>query len=112
MLGQLRTRWQEARAAAQMAIRECVALLRGLGEEQGERFGRGLDYLFNDWVERFGPVKDCQMRTRKHTVKQMRRDARRRYEHDIGAAYALEFFSLTMSRRPICPARTPRLSAI
>ena len=22
--------------------------VRGLGEEQGERFGRGLDYLFND----------------------------------------------------------------
>ncbi len=33
------------------------------------------------------------MRTRKDTVKEMRRDARRRYEHDIGATYALEFLS-------------------
>jgi hypothetical protein len=33
------------------------------------------------------------MRTRKHTVEEMRRDARGRYEHDIGAAYALEFLS-------------------
>jgi hypothetical protein len=38
-----------------------------------------------------GPVKDCEVRIRKHAVKKMRRDARRRDEHDIGAAYALEF---------------------
>lgn len=44
-------------------------------------------------VERFGPVKDCEVRTRKHTAKEMRRDARGRYGHDIGAAYALEFLS-------------------
>jgi hypothetical protein len=66
---------------------------RDLGDEQAERFGRGLNYLFNDWVERFGPVMDCEIRIRKHSVKEMRSDARRRYEHDIGAAYALEFLS-------------------
>jgi hypothetical protein len=40
-----------------------------------------------------GPVKDCEVRIGKHTVKEMRRDAQRRDEHDIGAAYALEFLS-------------------
>jgi len=94
MLGHLRTRWQEARAAQLKRKFENTSLyVRDLGEEQAERFGRGLNYLFNDWVERFGPVNDCEVRTRKHTVKEMRRDARRRYEHDMGAAYALEFLS-------------------
>ena len=41
--------------------------IRELGDEQAERFGRGLNYLFNDWVERFGPVKDCEVRIGKHT---------------------------------------------
>jgi hypothetical protein len=67
--------------------------IRNLGNEQAERFGRGSSYLFNDWVERFGPLKDCQARIRRQTIKKMRSDARRRYEHDIGAAYALEFLS-------------------
>ena len=67
--------------------------VRDLRGEQAERFGRGLNYLFNDWVERFGPVKDCEVRVRQQTVKEMRGDARRRYEDDIGAAYALEFLS-------------------
>jgi hypothetical protein len=87
-------RWQEARAAQLKRQLENASLyVRDLGDEQAQRFGRGLNYLFNDWVERFGPVKDCEVRTRKHTVKEMRRDARRRYQHDIGAAYALEFLS-------------------
>jgi hypothetical protein len=67
--------------------------IRNLGNEQAERFGRGSSYLFNDWVERFGPLKDCEARIRRQTIKKMRSDARRRYEHDIGAAYALEFLS-------------------
>jgi hypothetical protein len=46
-----------------------------------------------DWVRRFGPVKECDMRTRKFSVQQMRNDARRCYERDIGASYALEFLS-------------------
>ena len=94
MLGHIRTRWREARAAQLKRRLENASLyVRDLGDEQAERFGRGLNYLFNDWVQRFGPVKDCEVRIRKHTVKEMRRDARRRYEHDIGAAYALEFLS-------------------
>ena len=64
-----------------------------LGGEQAERFGRGLNYLFMDWVRRFGPVKESDARTRKFAVRQMRNDARRRYERDIGASYALEFLS-------------------
>lgn len=36
-------------------------------------------------------MKDCELRTRKHTVNEMKRDARRRYEH--GGAVALEFLS-------------------
>ena len=92
--GQLRTRWRDARATRLKRQFENASLyVRDLEEEQAERFGRGLNYLFNDWVERFGPVKECEVHTRKHTVKKMRRDARRRYEDDIGAAYALEFLS-------------------
>ncbi|HEY3620859.1 MAG TPA: hypothetical protein VGL12_00385 [Roseiarcus sp.] len=94
MLGLLRTRWREARGTQLKRRFENASLyVRDLGDEQAERFRRGLNYLFNDWVERFGPVKDCEVRTRKHTVKEMKRDARRRYEDDIGAAYALEFLS-------------------
>ena len=94
MLGRLRTRWREARAARLKRKLENASLyVRDLGDEQAERFGRGLNYLFNDWIRRFGPVKDCEVRARKHTVKEMRRDARRRYEQDIGAAFALEFLS-------------------
>ena len=94
MLGRLITRWREARGARLNRQFENASLyVRDLGEEQAERFGRGLNYLFNDWVERFGSVKGCEVRIRKHTVKEMRRDARRRYEDDIGAAYALEFLS-------------------
>jgi hypothetical protein len=94
MFGPLRTRWGQARGARLKRQLENASLyVRDLGDEQAERFGRGLNYLFNDWVERFGPVKDCELRIRKHTVKEMRKDARCRYEHDIGAAYALEFLS-------------------
>jgi hypothetical protein len=38
-------------------------------------------------------VKECEIRLRKRAVKEMRSDARRRYEHDMGAAYAIEFLS-------------------
>jgi hypothetical protein len=94
MLGPLRTRWGRARGARLKRQLDNASLyVRDLGDEQAERFGRGLNTLFHDWVERFGPVKDCEIRIRKHTVKEMRKDARRRYEHDIGAAYALEFLS-------------------
>jgi hypothetical protein len=94
MFGRLKTRWREARGTRLKRQFENASLyLRDLGDEQAERFGRGLNYLFNDWVERFGPLECCAIRIRKHTVREMRRDARRRYEHDIGAAYALEFLS-------------------
>jgi hypothetical protein len=49
--------------------------------------------LFNDWIERFGPVKDCEVHIRQKTIKKMRSDARRRYERDMGAPYTLEFLS-------------------
>jgi hypothetical protein len=94
VFGNLRARFQEARGAELKRRLENASLyVRDLGEEQAERFGRGLNYLFNDWVERFGPVKDCEVRIRKHTVTEMRKDARRRYVHDIGASFALEFLS-------------------
>ncbi len=94
MFGRLRARWGQARGARLRRRFENASLyLRDLGDEQAVRFGRGLNYLFNDWVERFGPVKDCEVGLRKHTVREMRRDARWRYEGDIGAAYALEFLS-------------------
>jgi hypothetical protein len=64
-----------------------------LGNEQAERFGRGLNHLFNDRIERFGLVKDCEGRIRKHTANEMLSDARRRCEHDIAAAYAIESLS-------------------
>ena len=88
------TRWREARGTQLKRQFENASLyVRDLGDEQAERFGSGLNYLFNDWVQRFGPVKGCEVRIRKHTVEEMRSDARRRYEYDIGAAYALEFLS-------------------
>ena len=94
MFGPLTTRWGQARGAELKRRFENASLyVRDLGDEQAERFGRGLNFLFNDWVERFGPVRDCEPRIRKRTVKEMRKDARRRYAHDIGAAYALEFLS-------------------
>ena len=94
MLQRLLTRLREARGTRLNRQFDNASLyVRDLGQEQAERFSRGLNYLFNDWVERFGPVKDCAVRIRKHTVREMRRDARRRYERDIGAAYALEFLS-------------------
>jgi hypothetical protein len=94
MLERLRTRWREARAMRLKRQFENASLyVRDLREEQAERFSHGLNYLFNDWAERFGPVRDREVRTREHTAKEMRRDARGRYGHDIGAAYALEFLS-------------------
>jgi hypothetical protein len=94
MLERLRTRWREAQGTRLRRQFENASLyVRDLRDEQADRFGRGLNYLFNDWVERFGQVKGCEVRTREQTVKAMRRNARRRYEHDIGAAYALEFLS-------------------
>jgi hypothetical protein len=94
MLERLRTRWREARGTRLRRQFENASLyIRDLGDEQAERFGRGLNYLFHDWVERFGPVKDCEVRVRQRTVEDIRRDARLRYERDIGAAYALEFLS-------------------
>jgi hypothetical protein len=94
MFRNLKARWQEARGAQlRRQFENASRWVDDLGEEQAERFGRGLNFLFKDWVERFGPVKDCDVGTRKFTVKEMRNDARRRYEHDIGASYALEFLS-------------------
>lgn len=94
MLRHLITRLQEARGTKLKRQFENASLhLRDLGEQRAKRFGRGLNYLFNDWVERFGPVKDCEVRIRQQSIRKMRSDARRRYEHDIGAAYALEVLS-------------------
>jgi len=94
MLRSITTRWRAARGKRlRRRFENASRYVHGLKAEQAERFARGLHFLFNDWVERFGPVKDCDLRTREHTVKEMRRDARRRYEDDIGAAFALEFLS-------------------
>ena len=38
-------------------------------------------------------MKDCEVHIRQKTIKKMRSDARRRYERDMSAAYALEFLS-------------------
>ena len=94
MFGRLIAHMREARGTDLKRQFENASLhLRDLGDEQAERFGRGLNHLFNDWVDRFGPVKDCEVPIRKRAVKEMRADARRRYEHDMGAAYAIEFLS-------------------
>ena len=54
MLGQLRTRLQEARGAKlKRRLENASRYVGDLGDEQAERFGRGLNHLFNDWVERF-----------------------------------------------------------
>jgi hypothetical protein len=94
MFGRLIAHMREARGTDLKRQFENASLhLRDLGDEQAERFGRGLNHLFNDWVDRFGPVKDCEVPIRKRAVKEMRADARRRYEYDMGAAYAIEFLS-------------------
>jgi hypothetical protein len=94
MFGNLKARWRQARGTQlKRQFENATRWVDDLGDEQAERFGRGLNYLFVDWVKRFGPVKDCDARTRKFAVRQMRNDARRRYERDIGASYALEFLS-------------------
>jgi hypothetical protein len=94
MFGKLKARWRQARGTQlKRQFDNATRWVDDLGDEQAERFGRGLNHLFNDWVRRFGPVEDCDVRTRKFTVKEMRNDARRRYEHDTGASYALEFLS-------------------
>jgi hypothetical protein len=72
-------------------LRNASLRVRDLGGEQAGRFGRGLNYLLNDWVERFGPVKDGEVRVPQYTVEQTTLDARLRCDRDIGAAYALEF---------------------
>jgi hypothetical protein len=49
MLGHLMTRWREARGAQLKRQFENASLyVRDLRDEQAERFGRGLNYLFND----------------------------------------------------------------
>ena len=49
------TRWREARGTQLKRQFENASLyVRELGDEQVERFGVGLSYLFNDWVERSG----------------------------------------------------------
>jgi hypothetical protein len=112
MLEQPRTRWREARAMRLKRQFENASLyVRDLREEQAERFSHGLNYLFNDWAERFGPVRDREVRTREHTAKEMRRDARGRYEHDMAQPMRSNF-PLTMSRRAVCLAKTPHLSTI
>jgi hypothetical protein len=94
MFGNLKARWLEARGAElRRRFENATRWADGLGDEQAERFGRALNYLFIDWVKRFGTVKDCDVATRKFTVREMKRDARLRYEQDIGASYALEFLS-------------------
>jgi hypothetical protein len=94
MFGNLKVRWGQARGTQlRRRLENATQWANDLGDEQAERFSRGLNHLFNDWVERCGPVKDCDAPTRKFAVRQMKRDARRRYERDIGASYALEFLS-------------------
>jgi hypothetical protein len=83
MLRHLMTHWREARGTdLKRQFENAFLYPRDLGDEQAERFGRGLNHLFDTWVKRCGPVKDCEIRIRKQTVKEPRADARRRYEHD------------------------------
>jgi hypothetical protein len=46
--------------------------------------------------------KQWPVGVRQHTVKEMKGDARRRYEDDIGAVYALEFLSYHLEARRRC----------
>jgi hypothetical protein len=85
--------------------------IRNLGNEQAERFGRGSSYLFNDWAERFGPLKDCQARVRRQTIKKTRSDARRPTSTTLARLTRLNSFHI-ISRRLICQAKTPHLSTI
>jgi len=109
MLRHLMTRWGQARGTAQTAIRECVPLHPRTRRRASRTLRPGAQLP----VQRLGPVKDCEVRIGKHTVKEMRRDAQRRYEHDIGAAHALEFLSYHVEASYLPgEARTPHLCTI
>jgi hypothetical protein len=56
--------WSAAQTAENASL-----YTRDLGNEQAERFGGGLTYLFNDGTERSGPVKDCEVHIRQKTIK-------------------------------------------
>jgi hypothetical protein len=113
MLRHLIKRLQQGRdTQLRRQFENALLYIRDLGDEQGERFGRGLNYLFNDWVERFGPVKDCKVQLRQHTVKEMRGGM-----HCVATRMTLaqrmrSNSSPTTSRHLICGAPTPRLSTI
>jgi hypothetical protein len=112
MFGNLKARWRQARGAQlKRQFENATRWADDLCDEQAERFGRGLNHLFNDWVKRFGPVKDCDVRTRKFAVRQMR-PTPGAATSTTSAPPTRSNSSPTTSRRPICRAKTPRLSTI
>ena len=52
MFGNLKARWRQARGAQlKRQFENATRWADDLGDEQAERFGRGLNHLFNDWVK-------------------------------------------------------------
>jgi hypothetical protein len=98
--------WSAAQTAENASL-----YIRDLGNEQAERFGGRLTYLFNDGTERLGTGEGLRSSHPAKDDQKMRSDARRRYERDMGAAYALEFLSYHIEAL-ICQAKTPHLSMI
>ncbi|HLW90030.1 MAG TPA: hypothetical protein VKS78_01855 [Roseiarcus sp.] len=94
MFESVKRQWREARAARlKEEFADASRRIGALSEEAAEHFGRALDYASNHWLETHGPVKECSEQFRRVVAKELRSQAKQRYARDIGASYALAFFS-------------------
>jgi hypothetical protein len=94
MFENIRTGWQEARAARlKEEFLDASRRMNSFTEENAEHFARTLDYAFRYWITEHGPVKECAIEFRRSAVKELQSQARQRYNTDVGAAYGLAVFS-------------------
>jgi hypothetical protein len=94
MFGNIRTRWQGARAARlKEEFLDTARRLNSFTEENAEHFGRTLDGAFRYWIEHHGPVKECPIQFRRSAAKALKLQAKKCYDTDVGIAYALAVFS-------------------
>jgi hypothetical protein len=94
MLENIRTRWQEARAARlKEEFLDAFRRVNSFTEENAEHFGRTLDYAFRYWIANHGPVRECAKEFRRSAVKELKSQAKQRYNSDVGASYGLAVFS-------------------
>lgn len=94
MFENMRTAWQEARAARlKEEVLDASRRMNSFTEENAEHFGKALDYAFRHWIANHGPVTECTVEFRKSAAQELRSQAKRRYTSDIGASYGLAVLS-------------------